>query len=233
MNQGNPWRDALEEYLLECEQAKDIAGRSKSLSSYGVANRLRSILALAAESPEPGETDEFAAERTPGLSDALYALKCKVAKRVPGMLYAFNEMEAGEREYILAGWGETLDYISALQDELALPTTEKAESPEPGEEFDEQGWANHLALKFAHRRTGGSVYMDGRHNPLPSEHREAEMFVNDLLAAVRGLAHPTTEKVEHDPAFGEYHRTGPEPKKADPEQVKRTYPNATEKVEGE
>jgi hypothetical protein len=41
---------------------------------------------------------------------------------------------------------------------------------------------------------------------------------------------PTTEKVEHDPAFGEHHRTGPEPRKADPEEVRRTYPHVEEEA---
>jgi hypothetical protein len=41
-----------------------------------------------------------------------------------------------------------------------------------------------LALLFAHRRTGGSVFMDGRHNPNPTEVRDAKRFCEWLRRKV-------------------------------------------------
>jgi hypothetical protein len=42
---------------------------------------------------------------------------------------------------------------------------------------------NALADLFARRRTGGHVYMDGSHNPLPTEWIDARQFIEDLVAA--------------------------------------------------
>jgi hypothetical protein len=42
--------------------------------------------------------------------------------------------------------------------------------------------ADALALTFAKLRTGGSVYMDGEHNPTPSERRIAADFVKYVVA---------------------------------------------------
>lgn len=36
----------------------------------------------------------------------------------------------------------------------------------------------HIALLFAKRRTNGSVYMDGSHNPLPSEESAAREVID-------------------------------------------------------
>lgn len=41
--------------------------------------------------------------------------------------------------------------------------------------------ADQLAQLFATRRTGGHVYMDGLHNPIPSERLEAIRFIEDLI----------------------------------------------------
>jgi hypothetical protein len=41
--------------------------------------------------------------------------------------------------------------------------------------------ADRLAVLLSVRRTGGHVYMDGRHNPLPTEHRDAQRFIDDLI----------------------------------------------------
>jgi len=41
-----------------------------------------------------------------------------------------------------------------------------------------------LALLFAHRRTGGSVYMNGSHNPTPTEVRDAGRFCDYLRRKV-------------------------------------------------
>lgn len=41
--------------------------------------------------------------------------------------------------------------------------------------------ADQLAELFARRRTGGHVYMDGKHNPLPTERLDAMRFVEDLI----------------------------------------------------
>lgn len=38
-----------------------------------------------------------------------------------------------------------------------------------------------LADVIAQRRTGGHVYMDGRHNPLPTEKIDARRYVEDLI----------------------------------------------------
>jgi hypothetical protein len=48
---------------------------------------------------------------------------------------------------------------------------------------EDDPWADDLALRFAKRRTGGAVHMDGRHNPLPSEVIEARTFVREMRAA--------------------------------------------------
>jgi len=45
-------------------------------------------------------------------------------------------------------------------------------------------WVRDLALLLAHRRTRGDVFMDGSHNPLPTEVRDAQRFVTGLRAAV-------------------------------------------------
>ena len=39
-----------------------------------------------------------------------------------------------------------------------------------------------LARMLADARTRGNVYMDGSHNPLPSEYQKARMFVEDHIA---------------------------------------------------
>lgn len=41
--------------------------------------------------------------------------------------------------------------------------------------------ADQLADLIATRRTGGAVYMDGKHNPLPTERLDAIRFVEDLI----------------------------------------------------
>ena len=59
--------------------------------------------------------------------------------------------------------------------------------------------AEELARLFANARTHGNVYMDGSHNPLPSEDKAAERFVSnvrieerarfaDLVAACEGVS---------------------------------------------
>jgi hypothetical protein len=40
--------------------------------------------------------------------------------------------------------------------------------------------ARELALVFAKRRTGGNVYMNGSHNPLPTEVIEARRFMETV-----------------------------------------------------
>lgn len=40
--------------------------------------------------------------------------------------------------------------------------------------------ANELALEFAKQRTGGSVYMDGSHNPTPTERSRAERLLDGI-----------------------------------------------------
>ena len=58
--------------------------------------------------------------------------------------------------------------------------------------------AEELARLFANARTHGNVYMDGSHNPLPSEDKAAERFVSnvrveerarfaDLVAAIKAV----------------------------------------------
>jgi hypothetical protein len=47
-------------------------------------------------------------------------------------------------------------------------------------------WSEHLARLFARRRCNGSVYMDGSHNPLPTEKQEARMFIDDLFDSLEG-----------------------------------------------
>jgi hypothetical protein len=47
-------------------------------------------------------------------------------------------------------------------------------------------WSEHLAMLFARRRCNGSVYMDGSHNPLPSELRESRNFIDDLIDSLEG-----------------------------------------------
>lgn len=42
-------------------------------------------------------------------------------------------------------------------------------------------WIDHLARMLAKARVGGSVYMDGRHNPVPSEYQAAKRFISDFL----------------------------------------------------
>lgn len=59
-------------------------------------------------------------------------------------------------------------------------------------------WVDYLATEFAKVRTGSSVYMDGSHNPRPSERQAARLFVRDFLDAVEKhrsstLAPRTTE----------------------------------------
>ena len=44
-----------------------------------------------------------------------------------------------------------------------------------------QGAAEVLAMLFSEQRTRGSVFMDGSHNPTPSETITAMRFVQDLL----------------------------------------------------
>lgn len=39
---------------------------------------------------------------------------------------------------------------------------------------------DYLALEFAKQRTHGNVFMDGSHNPRPSERRAAEWFIEAL-----------------------------------------------------
>lgn len=50
----------------------------------------------------------------------------------------------------------------------------------------EQQWTWHLAHLLAKQRCGGSVYMDGSHNPKPTEYQEARKFVIDLLDSFQG-----------------------------------------------
>ncbi len=48
--------------------------------------------------------------------------------------------------------------------------------------FDKQGWVDELARLIASGRNPPStVYMDGSHNPRPTEIQKATMFVNDFL----------------------------------------------------
>lgn len=42
--------------------------------------------------------------------------------------------------------------------------------------------AARLADLIANNRTGGAVYMDGKHNPRPSETLAAQRFIEDLIA---------------------------------------------------
>jgi hypothetical protein len=46
--------------------------------------------------------------------------------------------------------------------------------------------ARQLALVFAHRRTNGNVYMNGSHNPLPTEVTEAKRFL-EMVQTVVGM----------------------------------------------
>jgi hypothetical protein len=46
-----------------------------------------------------------------------------------------------------------------------------------------EDFTNLLANLFAKTRTGGSVYMDGSHNPRPSERLIAKQFMEDLKEA--------------------------------------------------
>ena len=48
--------------------------------------------------------------------------------------------------------------------------------------FDKQKWIDELAYLIASGRVPPStVYMDGSHNPRPSEVSKARIFVNDFL----------------------------------------------------
>ena len=45
--------------------------------------------------------------------------------------------------------------------------------------------ARQLALKFAHQRTHGNVYMNGSHNPTPTEVKEAQRFMETVQYIVK------------------------------------------------
>lgn len=51
---------------------------------------------------------------------------------------------------------------------------------------EEADMVNELALVIAKARTGASVYMDGSHNPRPSERIAAERFVAAVLRIIDG-----------------------------------------------
>jgi hypothetical protein len=44
-------------------------------------------------------------------------------------------------------------------------------------------WQGALALLLAKNRTHGDVFMDGRHNPRPTEIQKARMFIEDMIEA--------------------------------------------------
>lgn len=63
----------------------------------------------------------------------------------------------------------------------------------PADRFD--SLARELALRFAKHRTHGNVYMDGSHNPLPSEIRDARLFM-EAVEYVLGLTQEQFEDAE-------------------------------------
>jgi len=78
-------------------------------------------------------------------------------------------------------------------------------------------WVRDLALLLAHRRTGGDVFMDGRHNPLPTEIRDAGRFVEGFREAVSGERDLLFEilRKEHQPVcLVCSHTKGEHPRKA-------------------
>ena len=52
-----------------------------------------------------------------------------------------------------------------------------------------------LAKTFAKRRTGGNVYMDGSHNPLPTEITEARRFM-EMVEYVLDMTQEQYEQAE-------------------------------------
>ena len=62
---------------------------------------------------------------------------------------------------------------------------------------------NALAIMLAKARTGGSVYMNGAHNPLPTERQKASMFVEDFVR-------PLMEKLQLAEKFIETLKPTPE-----------------------
>ena len=60
---------------------------------------------------------------------------------------------------------------------------------EESKPFDKQAWIDALANLIASARVPPStVYMDGSHNPKPSEIQKARMFVEDLLEDLTNYA---------------------------------------------
>ena len=54
-----------------------------------------------------------------------------------------------------------------------------------GRPFDKQLWVDRLSRLIADGRVPPStVYMDGSHNPRPSEIKQAQMFIDDFLEAL-------------------------------------------------
>ena len=73
---------------------------------------------------------------------------------------------------------------------MSEQTAGKASGSTPGELVDQAGrLADTLAHLMARRRTNGAVYMNGSHNPLPSEQRDAREFIRDhVVPLLTGLA---------------------------------------------
>jgi hypothetical protein len=47
-------------------------------------------------------------------------------------------------------------------------------------------WADHLAHLLSKQRCMDQVYMDGSHNPLPTEIQKSRRFIDDLMDSIEG-----------------------------------------------